>query len=500
MAQEIMVAGAIYEDVPSVRLPDSNGVFHPFTDTSDTTAVAADVAEGKTFHLADGALATGTASGGGGGGTSADPKDVNFIDYDGRIVYSYTKDEFMALTAMPANPTHAGLVSQGWNWSLADAQEYVGKYGIQTIGQMYATESGATEIDIVLREGRLSPYLNLAPDGTVTIDWGDGSATDTLTGTSLTTREGIQHSYAAAGDYTISVHVVSGSVALYGTSDYTLLYKDSTDNNNRVYSNCVQAVRIGANTSIGDYAFYNCYSLSSVTIPSGVTSIGESAFRNCYSLSSVTIPNSVTSIGVFAFNYCYSLSSVTIPNSVTSIGSNAFNYCYSLSSVTIPSGVISISGYLFNYCYSLSSVTIPSGVTSIGDYALSNCNSLSSVTIPSGVTSIGESAFVNCYSLSSVTIPSGVISISGYLFNYCYSLSSVTIPSGVTSIGSNAFANCFGLGEIHFLSTTPPAVSSSRAFRYLPTDCKIYVPQGSLAAYTSAANYPSASTYTYVEE
>lgn len=67
MAQEIMVAGAIYEDVPSVRLPDSHGTFHPFTDTSDTTAVAADVAQGKTFHLADGSAATGTASGGGGG-------------------------------------------------------------------------------------------------------------------------------------------------------------------------------------------------------------------------------------------------------------------------------------------------------------------------------------------------------------------------------------------------------------------------------------------------
>lgn len=71
MAQEIMVMGAIYEDVPSVRLPDSNGVFHPFTDTSDTTAVAADVAQGKTFHLADGTLATGTASGGGGGDEKA---------------------------------------------------------------------------------------------------------------------------------------------------------------------------------------------------------------------------------------------------------------------------------------------------------------------------------------------------------------------------------------------------------------------------------------------
>ena len=69
MAQEIMVMGAIYEDVPSVRLPDSNGTYHPFTDTSDTTAIASDVAQGKVFHLADGSTATGTASGGGGTGT-----------------------------------------------------------------------------------------------------------------------------------------------------------------------------------------------------------------------------------------------------------------------------------------------------------------------------------------------------------------------------------------------------------------------------------------------
>ena len=89
-------------------------------------------------------------------------------------------------------------------------------------------------------------------------------------------------------------------------------------------------------TSIGDYAFYDCDDLTSVTIPNSVTSIGEYAFSSCSGLTSVTIPNSVTSIGESAFQYCSGLTSVTIPNSVTSIGKEAFSGCTGLTSVTIP--------------------------------------------------------------------------------------------------------------------------------------------------------------------
>ena len=503
----------------------------------------------------------------GGGGSSDDPLSdpIRFFDYDGTLVASYSS----VPSTLPSNPSHSGLVAQGWNYTLAQIQTQFAATGTCDVGQMYVTESGDTEIDVSMLDGRLNPYMNLAPNGTVAIDWGDGSSTDTLTGTSLTTRQGIQHSYAAAGDYTITVHVVSGSVALYGTSAYTLLYKDSTGNNNRVYSNCVRAVRIGISTSIGSYAFSYCYSLTSVTIPSGVTKIGSYAFRECYSLSSVTIPSGVTyidsyvfhycysltsvtipsgvtSIGSFAFSYCYSLSLVTIPSGVTQISNDAFSYCYSLSSITIPNSVINIYGSAFSHCYSLSSITIPSGVTKINNSLFSDCYSLSSVTIPSSVTSIGsgvfyycysltsitipssvtsiggnafrdcrnlssitipssvtridDSVFYNCYSLSSITIPSSVTQISGTIFSYCYSLSSITIPSSVTKIGSYAFQYCYGLGAIHFLSTTPPTVSASNAWSNVPTDCKIYVPAGSLSAYTSASNYPSSSTYTYVEE
>ena len=103
-------------------------------------------------------------------------------------------------------------------------------------------------------------------------------------------------------------------------------------------------------TSIGNYAFRNCSSLTEVTIPNSVTSIGGSAFEGCSSLTEVTIPNSVTSIGNDAFRNCSSLTEVTIGNSVTSISYSAFEGCSSLTEVTIPNSVTSIGGRAFNGC------------------------------------------------------------------------------------------------------------------------------------------------------
>ena len=209
-------------------------------------------------------------------------------------------------------------------------------------------------------------------------------------------------------------------------------------------------------TNIDYRVFYGCSGLTSVTIPDGVTRIGSSAFEGCSSLTSVTIPEGVTSIGESAFSGCSSLTSVEIPQSVTSIDSGAFQDCSNLTSVTIPEGVTSIGSSAFNGCSDLTSVTIPEDVTSIPYRAFYSCSSLTSVTIPESVTNIGDSAFQYCSKLTSMTIPGGVTSIGNYAFSGCSSLTSVTIPGGVMSIGSSAFSNCSGLTSV----TIPEGVTS----------------------------------------
>ena len=264
------------------------------------------------------------------------------------------------------------------------------------------------------------------------------------------------------------------------------------------FSGCTSlaSITIGNSvTSIGDSAFTDCTSLESVyitdiemwlaisfassaanpllyagnlylngelvtgelIIPDGVTSIGDYAFSGCTSLTSVTIPDSVTSIGDYAFRYCASLTSIAIPDSVTSIGSDAFYGCTNIVSATMPAHAIndipqdsletvvitsgdSIGYGAFAGCTSLTSVTIPDSVTSIEWDAFSGCTSLASIAIPDSVTSIGGQAFYDCDSLTSVTIGNGVKSIGDSAFRYCTSLTSVTIGDGVTSIGDYAFA------------------------------------------------------------
>ena len=331
----------------------------------------------------------------------------------------------------------------------------------------------------VIGDGKTYLYIKIAEKGRMTvplyftqtvangvaIDWGDGSATQTLSGTG---NKNTTHTYADVGEYTISLNPSSGCTLGLGHSSSSYCVMGSTGNNGKVYINMLQAVEIGKNvTSIGASAFQNCYSLASVVIPSGATSIGSYAFSDCQSLASVVIPEGVTSIGNHAFNGCYSLASVVIPHSVTSIGSNAFSNCRSLASVVIPESVTSIGNHAFNGCYSLASVVIPDSVTSIGSNAFSNCQSLASVVIPEGVTSIGASAF-----------------------NGCYSLASVVIPDSVTSIGSYAFRNCSGMAYYDFrASKSVPTLSNTNAFDNIPSDCKIVVPDSLYDTWIAATNW-----------
>ena len=84
-------------------------------------------------------------------------------------------------------------------------------------------------------------------------------------------------------------------------------------------------------------------------------------------------------------------------------------------------------------------------------------------------------------------------------FDACNSLSTIVIPDKVTSIGEKAFYRCYGLSYIKFEPQTPPTIANANAFGELPTDCIIYVPEGTLTDYQTAYGYPSPGTYTYEE-
>ena len=431
-------------------------------------------------------LAFARAMGGGGAPVPPAPpakkSDVTLYDYDGTIVAGYTAAEFAEMTELPAPPEHELLTFTGWNYSLADAKAYVTKYGEISIGAVYRVTDGKTRIFITLVEGRLSPVLGLGVNGSVDVDWGDGTAHGTLTGSSETTAVFLPHTYATAGDYVIAITPGEGSTFGFvgdGFGWSLLLTKgeNATTSESQIYQNAIKKVFVS----------------------NGGTSIGESAFGSCYSLANVIIPDSVTSIGSYAFGSCYSLANVIISDGVTSIGTYAFGSCYSLANVIISDGVTSIGESVFNDCHSLANVIIPDSVTSIGTYAFGSCHSLANVIISDGVTSIGESVFNYCHSLANVIIPDSVTSIGKRTFYFCYNLANVIIPDSVTSIGSYAFGSCCGLGFIKFESTTPPTISNVSAFSNVPTDCIIYVPAGYLEDYEDATNYPDPDVYQYTE-
>ena len=238
-----------------------------------------------------------------------------------------------------------------------------------------------------------------------------------------------------------------------------------------------------SNDRLGDYAFYGCCRLTSLSLPSGITSIGNYAFQDCWGLTSFVIPSKVTTIGVSAFYGCSGLTSLDIPSSVTSIYMYAFAYCSGLTNLVIPSGVTTIAGYAFSGCSGLTNLVIPSGVTTIVRNAFSGCSGLTSLNIPSSVTSIGESTFSGCSGLTSLVIPSSVTSILISAFYGCSGLASLVIPSNVTSIWESAFNGCSGLTSVYVSWQTPLRITTSVFSHVDKTKCTLYVPQGASQDY-----------------
>lgn len=285
----------------------------------------------------------------------------------------------------------------------------------------------------------------------------------------------------------VSAAVTSNPVSLQsGSFTYTVVNNSAEITGfSGADTNLVIPESIGGYTvkSIGDFAFYQCDSLTSVQFCNTLESIGAFAFSECTNLSEINIPANVSNIGEFAFWCCGSVGSVSvaeqnttydshnncnaiietgshsllfgcrstvIPNDVKIIKDSAFYMCDGLTDIQIPDSVTTIEDEAFYFCTDLERVIIGENVKSIGDRSFFMCQNLFSVVFGNSLETIGEDAFFDCEKLQSVTIPNGMKKISDYAFQHCLEMVSVTIPKNVTSIGKFAFGECRSLENVYY--------------------------------------------------
>lgn len=387
-----------------------------------------------------------------------DPKDVDFIDYDGRLVYSYTAAEFLELTELPPNPINPGLVAQGWNWTLADAKEFVADYGSLVIGQSYTTSDGKTRYYLTIpsnaRVMTVTLWLTSTVKGSPTISWGDGQ-TSTWNGTANVNTNGASHTYSEPGNYIIELEVTEGSITSLG--------------------------RDGVSNSILGQSAFIMYGLTKVEIGDNVTAFAKNVFKWAYNLESVSIPTTLVSTPDYDEPIFCSvrITGIVFPLNFTTVRYRAWTESGTMRMVkyiSIPKGMKNFQ--LTNYPMNLRKFTMYSSESSTNILDIK----------PN--TSYGITHYIVMGTYTTIQTDTLRSSLVRKLY----------IPSTVTSIANTAFAYNYFVEEVHLRPETPPTLANVYAFRDIGKNAGVttvfYVPYSAdhsiLEAYQTATNW---STY-----
>ena len=388
----------------------------------------------------------------------ADLKEVVFIDYDGTVLYQYSADEFLSMESLPPNPSQSGLVAEGWNWTLESAKAFVEEYGCVCIGQNYRTDDGCTRIYMDVDEWSVgctaSLRFEITNSGNVTIDWGDGSATNTQNGNGT---KSPSHVYSSIGQYVIKIKLNSGNYYLgYNGSNTGFLFPNS-------------------NT---ETAFKSLRTYRKIEIGDGCIGLHRQCFSRLLNCTKVSIPRSVARIGSGTTGNALNearLYAVVLPPSVEIIGGNNFNSNFAF--VSFPYTPVNVNNTsLGNMLQFLSAVSNNSTITYV----------------------IGSSGGVN--RIKHYAIGGNYGTTSTGTAQFAVLLNKIVLPTTVTTINDYSFNNCFS-ATLYLRQTTPPTLANTRGINFIK---RIVVPYSAdhsvLNAYKSASNWSSYASKIVEEE
>lgn len=312
-------------------------------------------------------------------------KDVNFYDYDGRRLFSYTTEEAAALTELPTPPARDVMQFQEWNWTLAEVK----KAKAADIGANCTTTDGKTRLYIKIEnQSRKDMTINLyqTTAGDISVDWGDGSAAET----SDTAGDiSLSHTYESAGEYTITLTVKAGAKAGLGhfSSPYKQVLSGSGTNpdndtfSSNIHTNALIRAEIGNDIAdIENEAFYGCENLESINIPTSIAHIKADAFLDCRKLQWISNKHMLSM-------YNFALTENGLQRAAFGGGGYAFG-----------------SSAAFQKNKGLRRSVLPTHYSAIMSSDYNGCTALVDVICNNNIKKIGSMAFFGCYSLKKVDL------------------------------------------------------------------------------------------------